>query len=52
MLVSLAASAAPSNDDAIAVIIGNKTYDGSTPEVSFAHNDADAFRKFVINCLG
>jgi formylglycine-generating enzyme required for sulfatase activity len=44
--------AAPANDDAIAVIIGNKTYDGSIPEVSFAHNDADAFRKFVIDGLG
>jgi formylglycine-generating enzyme required for sulfatase activity len=52
MLVSLAATAAPANDDAIAVIIGNKTYDGSIPEVSFAHNDADAFRKFVIKALG
>jgi formylglycine-generating enzyme required for sulfatase activity len=41
-----------SNDNAIAVIIGNKTYDGSIPEVSFAHNDADAFRKFVIEGLG
>jgi formylglycine-generating enzyme required for sulfatase activity len=53
MFVGLsAATAAPSNDDAIAVIIGNKTYDGSIPEVSFAHNDADAFRKFVIKGLG
>jgi formylglycine-generating enzyme required for sulfatase activity len=47
-----AVSAAPVNDDAIAVIIGNKTYDGSIPEVSFAHNDADAFRRFVIDGLG
>jgi hypothetical protein len=46
------ATAAPSNDAAIAVIIGNKTYDASIPEVSFAHNDADAFRKFVIEGLG
>jgi formylglycine-generating enzyme required for sulfatase activity len=40
------------NDYAIAVIIGNKTYDGSVPEVSFAHNDADAFRKYVVKGLG
>ena len=44
--------AAPVNDDAIAVIVGNKTYDGKIPEVSFAHNDADAMRKFVIEVLG
>jgi formylglycine-generating enzyme required for sulfatase activity len=49
---SATTSAAPANDDAIAVIIGNKTYDGGIPEVSFAHNDADAFRKFVIEGLG
>lgn len=44
--------AAPVNDDAIAVIIGNKTYAGKIPEVSFAHNDADAMRRFVIDGLG
>jgi hypothetical protein len=52
LLHTVSVIAAPSNDDAIAVIIGNKTYDGSIPEVSFAHNDADAFRKFVIDGLG
>jgi hypothetical protein len=52
LMSMLAATATPANDDAIAVIIGNKTYDGSIPEVSFAHNDADAFRKFVIKGLG
>jgi formylglycine-generating enzyme required for sulfatase activity len=52
LLHSPSAEAAPVNDDAIAVIIGNKTYDGSIPEVSFAHNDADAFRQFVIDGLG
>jgi formylglycine-generating enzyme required for sulfatase activity len=52
LLHSPSAEAAPVNDDAIAVIIGNKTYDGSIPEVSFAHNDADAFRQFVVDGLG
>ena len=37
---------------AIAVIIGNRNYSGSVPEVSFAHNDADAVRKFVVEKLG
>jgi hypothetical protein len=44
--------AAPVNNDAIAVIIGNKIYDGSIPEVSYAHNDADAMRRFIIEGLG
>ncbi len=44
--------AASVNEDAVAVIIGNKTYGGKIPEVSFAHNDADAMRKFVIEALG
>ena len=52
LMTSMAATAAPVNDDAIAVIIGNKTYDGNIPEVSFAHNDADAMRQFVIDGLG
>jgi formylglycine-generating enzyme required for sulfatase activity len=52
LLCAASALAGPVNNDAIAVIIGNKTYDGSIPEVSFAHNDADAFRKFVIEGLG
>jgi len=46
------ATAAPINEDAIAVIIGNKAYNGDVPEVSFAHNDADAMRQFVIDGLG
>jgi formylglycine-generating enzyme required for sulfatase activity len=52
LLPTQASAASSINDDAIAVVIGNKTYDGSIPEVSFAHNDADAFRKFVIDGLG
>ena len=38
--------------NAIAVVIGNKNYDGLTPEVSFAINDADAFRRFIVERLG
>jgi hypothetical protein len=40
------------NPDAIAVIIGNRDYEGRTPDVDFAGNDADAMRKFVLNKLG
>jgi hypothetical protein len=40
------------NKHSVAVIIGNKNYDGRTPAVDYAHNDADAMRSFVINKLG
>jgi uncharacterized protein len=37
---------------AVAVIIGNKNYRRNTPEVSFAHNDADAFKRHLLNQVG
>ena len=40
------------NPDGVAVIIGNRTYMGDIPEVTFAHNDADAMRRFIIGTLG
>jgi formylglycine-generating enzyme required for sulfatase activity len=40
------------NRRSFAVIIGNKNYKGRVPSVDFAHNDADAFRGFVIDVLG
>jgi formylglycine-generating enzyme required for sulfatase activity/TPR repeat protein len=40
------------NKDAVAVIIGNKDYAGSVPDVDFAHNDAEAMKRFVIEVLG
>jgi hypothetical protein len=39
------------NKHSVAVIIGNKNYKGRTPAVDFAHNDADAMRKFVLERL-
>ena len=53
-----AAAAAPAavstreNPDAIAVIIGNRNYGGRTPAVEFAHNDADAMQRYMIEFLG
>ncbi len=38
--------------DSVAVIIGNKTYQGETPAVEYAHNDADAMKEFILNRLG
>jgi len=34
------------------VIIGNRNYAGNVPAVEFAHNDADAMQRFVIEFLG
>jgi formylglycine-generating enzyme required for sulfatase activity len=44
---------AATNRDAVAVIIGNKTYQHQdVPTVDFAHNDAEAMKRFVIDVLG
>jgi hypothetical protein len=40
------------NKHSVAVIIGNKNYAGRIPAVDYAHNDAGAMRRFVINKLG
>ena len=36
----------------MAVIIGNKAYEAPIPAVDFAHNDAEAVKRFVIDVLG
>ncbi len=40
------------NRHAVAVIIGNRRYGGDIPDVTYAHNDADAMRRHVIEGLG
>ena len=40
------------NPDGVAVIIGNRTYGGDIPAVDFAHRDAEAFRRYVLDVLG
>ena len=41
------------NPDGIAVIVGNRNYaHPDVPDVNFAHRDADAFRRYVIDVLG
>lgn len=40
------------NPDAVAVIIGNKDYTGNYPSVEYAHRDADAMKRFLIEILG
>ena len=52
-LVSPAARAEYANPHGVAVIIGNRSYENErVPEVSYAHRDADAFRRFVLEVLG
>ena len=38
--------------DDVAIIIGNKNYSSDVAPVEFAHNDADAMQKFVVDVLG
>ncbi len=53
IILALAAPAiAAKNPDGVAVIIGNKTYQGDIPAVDYAHNDADAIRRYVLDVLG
>ena len=41
------------NPDGVAVIVGNREYTNpDVPQVSFAHRDADAFRRYVVDVLG
>jgi len=40
------------NKHSVGVIIGNRRYADRTPEVSFAHNDADAMRDYLLNWQG
>ena len=53
--LALAGGAAPAAGDGlgVAVIVGNRTYaDERVPEVAYAHNDAEAFKRFVTGRLG
>lgn len=40
------------NPYAVAVIIGNRNYGDRAPSVDFAHNDAEAIKKFLVETLG
>ena len=46
------ASAEVTNPHGLAVIIGNGTYTGDVPAVDYAHRDARAFKRYVIDVLG
>ena len=46
------AKAEYANPFGVAVIIGNRTYGRDIPAVSFAHRDAEAFKRYVVDVLG
>ncbi len=50
--LSASGVAAYANSSGVAVIIGNRHYQGAVPEVSYAHRDADAFKRYVVDALG
>ena len=53
LALALGAGAAPAaNELGVAVIVGNKEYADRVPAVSYAHNDAEAFKRFVTGRLG
>ena len=48
-------AAAPANPNGAAVVIGNGNYDAKQsllPDVTYAHNDADAFEQYLLGVLG
>ncbi len=52
-LYASAAAAEYANPDGVAVIVGNRHYEHrDVPEVSYAHRDAEAFRRYVLDVLG
>lgn len=46
------AARSAANPYAVAVIIGNRNYGDRAPSVDFAHNDAEAMKKFIVENLG
>jgi len=40
------------NPDGVALIIGNRAYKYDVPQVTYAHRDAEAFRRYVVDVLG
>ena len=51
--VAAAPTDAARNPDGVAVIIGNRAYEHArVPAVQYAHRDAEAFRRYVLDVLG
>ena len=53
LVLALSPVLAAENSDAVAVVIGNKSYSGDRiPDVDYAHRDADAFKRYLTDVLG
>ncbi|MBL6929834.1 MAG: caspase family protein [Rhodospirillales bacterium] len=53
IMLGLGARAWAGNADSVAVVIGNKDYQGERiPDVDYAHRDADAFKRYLVDILG
>ena len=52
MAIAVASPATAEDPFGVAVIIGNKGYGPGIPQVSFAHNDAEDFKRYVTGVLG
>ncbi|MEE1563015.1 MAG: caspase family protein, partial [Alphaproteobacteria bacterium] len=53
LVLVLAPVHAAENSDAVAVVIGNKSYSGDRiPDVDYARRDADAFKRYLTDVLG
>lgn len=52
LLAALVGPAQAANPDGVAVIVGNRGYQGRVPQVDYALRDADAFHDYVIKGLG
>lgn len=46
------AMAKGSNRDGVAILVGNRQYPGRLPAVEFAHKDANAMKRFILDSLG
>ena len=52
-MIALPAAAASRNPKAVAVIIGNNNYlNERVPDVAYAHRDAEAMRRYIVDVLG
>ena len=52
LILAVVAALAAANEQGVAVVIGNRHYQDDVPEVSYAHRDAEAFKRYVLEALG
>ncbi len=52
LLTTAAAADTPDHKHSVAVVIGNKAYKEPTPAVAYAHRDAAAMKRYLVEVLG